>query len=42
MFAPADIMMGVLFVCIEGLRHLGIGGLEQPIESAEADSFKDW
>lgn len=35
-------MMGVVFIAIEGARRAGLGGLEEPIVTDEADAFKDW
>lgn len=37
-----DLMMGVVFVAIEGARLAGVGNLEEPIVTEEADAFKDW
>lgn len=37
-----DLMMAVVFIAIEGLRHAGVGDLKEPIESDEANAFKDW
>lgn len=34
--------MAAVFFIIECLRHAGLGDLEEPIKSEEADAFKDW
>lgn len=41
-FLPIDIMMAVVFVGIECLRRFGLGNLDDPIKTEEADAFKDW
>lgn len=37
-----DLMMGVVFIGIEGLRLAGVGNLDAPIESPDANAFQDW
>lgn len=38
----ADLMMGVVFIGIEGLRLAGVGNLDAPVESPDANAFQDW
>ncbi|CAN0501301.1 unnamed protein product [Ectocarpus sp. 12 AP-2014] len=38
----AYLMMAVVFVAIEGVRRAGVGNLDEPILTEEADAFKDW
>lgn len=38
----SDLMMAVVFVAIEGVRRAGVGNLDEPILTEEADAFKDW
>ena len=40
--APSDLLMGAAFTVIETLRRAGVGSLDAPIESPEADTFSDW
>ena len=40
--APSDLLMGAAFTVIEALRRAGVGSLDAPIESPEADTFRDW
>lgn len=35
-------MMAVVFIAIEGLRRAGLGDLQEPIKSEDADAFQDW
>lgn len=37
-----DLMMGVVFLAIEGARRAGVANLDEPIVTEEADAFKDW
>ncbi|CAM9279105.1 unnamed protein product [Ectocarpus sp. 8 AP-2014] len=41
-YMTAYLMMAVVFVAIEGVRRAGVGNLDEPILTEEADAFKDW
>ncbi|CAN0254410.1 unnamed protein product, partial [Ectocarpus fasciculatus] len=41
-YMTAYLIMAVVFVAIEGLRRAGVGNLDEPILTEEADAFKDW
>ncbi|CAM9464258.1 unnamed protein product [Ascophyllum nodosum] len=41
-YMTAYLMMGVVFIALEGLRLARIGDLDAPIESPEANAFQDW
>lgn len=37
-----DLMMGVVFIALEGLRRAGVADLKEAILTEEADAFKNW
>ncbi|CAN0344518.1 unnamed protein product, partial [Ascophyllum nodosum] len=41
-YVVAYLLMGAAFTVIEALRRAGVGSLDAPIESPEADTFSDW